>query len=87
VWGIEKDASWRSSCTSFLAYLGSFQVNTAISSPRTTEHVLLYVPFVKHLLVPLQYSHLLDTCHPTSTHSLYLHPTISRSYLLHKSYS
>lgn len=34
------------------------QVNTAISSPRTTEHVLLFVPFVKHLLVPLQYSHL-----------------------------
>jgi hypothetical protein len=38
--------------------LSNLQVNTAISSPRTTEHVLLFVPFVKHLLVPLQYSHL-----------------------------
>lgn len=32
-------------------------MNTAIHQPKTTEHVLLFVPYVKHLLVPLEYRH------------------------------
>ncbi|WWC65281.1 uncharacterized protein I303_107898 [Kwoniella dejecticola CBS 10117] len=36
--------------------LGDLVVNTAIRQPRTTEHVLVFVPFVRHLLVPLEYS-------------------------------
>lgn len=32
-------------------------MNTGIRQPRTTEHILLFVPFVKHLLVPLQYTY------------------------------
>ena len=39
-------------------FQGSFrQVNTAIHQPRTTEHVLVFVPYVRHLLVPLEYRH------------------------------
>jgi hypothetical protein len=37
--------------------LGDLVVNTAIRQPKTTEHVLVFVPFVKHLLVPLEYTH------------------------------
>lgn len=33
------------------------QVNTACRQPKTTEHVLVFVPFVKHLLVPFDYRH------------------------------
>lgn len=33
------------------------QVNTACRQPKTTEHVLVYVPYIKHLLVPLEYKH------------------------------
>ncbi|WVQ63611.1 uncharacterized protein L199_001764 [Kwoniella botswanensis] len=36
--------------------LGDIVVNTAIRQPKTTEHVLVYVPFVRHLLVPLDYT-------------------------------
>lgn len=33
------------------------QVNTALTRPANTEHVLIYVPFVQHKLVPLEYVH------------------------------
>ncbi|WRT70801.1 uncharacterized protein IL334_007800 [Kwoniella shivajii] len=36
--------------------LGDLVVNTAIRKPKTTEHVLLFVPFIRHLLVPLEYT-------------------------------
>ncbi|WWC72674.1 uncharacterized protein I206_106638 [Kwoniella pini CBS 10737] len=36
--------------------LGDLVVNTAIRQPKTTEHVLVFVPFVRHLLIPLDYS-------------------------------
>ncbi|WVN89108.1 uncharacterized protein L203_104324 [Cryptococcus depauperatus CBS 7841] len=36
--------------------LGDLVINTAIRSPRTTEHVLIYVPFTRHLLLPLSYN-------------------------------
>ncbi|KAK8850632.1 hypothetical protein IAR55_004551 [Kwoniella newhampshirensis] len=36
--------------------LGDLVVNTAIRQPKTTEHILIYVPFVRHLLVPLDYT-------------------------------
>ncbi|WVW80734.1 hypothetical protein I302_102720 [Kwoniella bestiolae CBS 10118] len=36
--------------------LGDIIVNTAIRQPKTTEHVLVYVPFVRHLLIPLDYT-------------------------------
>ena len=32
-------------------------MNTAISQPQTTEHILIFIPYVKHLLVPLEYVH------------------------------
>ncbi len=32
-------------------------MNTAIRQPQTTEHILVFVPTVKHLLVPLEYTH------------------------------
>ncbi|ORY31308.1 hypothetical protein BCR39DRAFT_465990, partial [Naematelia encephala] len=32
-------------------------INTAIRQPQTTEHVLLFVPFIKHKLVPLEYKY------------------------------
>jgi hypothetical protein len=37
--------------------LGDLIVNTAIQHPKTTEHVLMFVPFVKHRFVPLDYTH------------------------------
>lgn len=33
------------------------QVNTALTRPSNTEHVLIFVPFVQHKLVPLEYVH------------------------------
>lgn len=32
-------------------------MNTALRRPKGTEHVLIFVPFVRHLLVPLEYVH------------------------------
>jgi hypothetical protein len=37
--------------------LGDLVVNTALHKPVNTEHVLIYVPFVQHKLVPLEYVH------------------------------
>ncbi|TXT13026.1 hypothetical protein VHUM_01427 [Vanrija humicola] len=37
--------------------LGDLVVNTALHKPTNTEHVLVYVPFVAHKLVPLEYVH------------------------------
>lgn len=31
-------------------------MNTAIAQPRSTEHILLFVPSNKHLLIPLEYT-------------------------------
>ncbi|KIR27943.1 hypothetical protein I309_03263 [Cryptococcus deuterogattii LA55] len=36
--------------------LGDLVINTAIRAPKTTEHVLIYVPFTQHLLLPLSYT-------------------------------
>ncbi|WVQ95317.1 hypothetical protein IAU59_002412 [Kwoniella sp. CBS 9459] len=35
---------------------GDLVVNTAIRAPKTTEHVLIYAPNVRHLLIPLDYT-------------------------------
>ncbi|OCF35860.1 hypothetical protein I316_02353 [Kwoniella heveanensis BCC8398] len=35
---------------------GDLVVNTAIRAPKTTEHVLVFAPNVRHLLIPLDYS-------------------------------
>ncbi|GMK59359.1 hypothetical protein CspeluHIS016_0703740 [Cutaneotrichosporon spelunceum] len=37
--------------------LGDLVVNTALSRPSNTEHVLVFIPFVQHQLVPLEYVH------------------------------
>lgn len=37
--------------------LGDLVVNTALHKPTNTEHVMVYVPFVPHKLVPLEYVH------------------------------
>jgi len=37
--------------------LGDLVVNTALHKPQNTEHVLIYIPFVQHKLVPLEYVH------------------------------
>ncbi|KAK4683748.1 hypothetical protein P7C73_g6480, partial [Tremellales sp. Uapishka_1] len=37
--------------------LGDLVVNTAIRQPQTTEHVLVFVPFIQHRLVPLEYTY------------------------------
>lgn len=36
--------------------LGDLVINTAIRAPKATEHVLIYVPFTQHLLLPLSYT-------------------------------
>ncbi|EIW70208.1 hypothetical protein TREMEDRAFT_56844 [Tremella mesenterica DSM 1558] len=36
--------------------MGDLVVNTAIHNPRSTEHVLVFVPTIKYLLVPLEYT-------------------------------
>ncbi|BEJ07260.1 hypothetical protein CcaverHIS641_0405290 [Cutaneotrichosporon cavernicola] len=54
------DASWREleKCgASKRMRLGDLVVNTALSRPSNTEHVLIFVPFVQHKLVPLEYVH------------------------------
>ncbi|WVF67733.1 hypothetical protein IAT40_002492 [Kwoniella sp. CBS 6097] len=35
---------------------GDLVVNTAIRAPKTTEHVLVFAPNVRHLLIPLDYT-------------------------------
>ncbi|WVQ77011.1 hypothetical protein IAR50_006690 [Cryptococcus sp. DSM 104548] len=36
--------------------LGDLVANTAIRHPKTTEHVLIYVPYAQHQLLPLSYA-------------------------------
>ncbi|TYJ52722.1 hypothetical protein B9479_006656 [Cryptococcus floricola] len=36
--------------------LGDLVANTAIKRPKTTEHVLIYVPYAQHQLLPLSYA-------------------------------
>jgi hypothetical protein len=57
------------------------QANTAIRSPRTTEHILLYDPASQHLLVPLDYSkspsgHLPPYIDAFTLPPLYYHPLL-----------
>lgn len=53
-------ASWREleKCgASKRMRLGDLVVNTALARPVNTEHVMIFVPFVQHKLVPLEYVH------------------------------
>lgn len=53
-------ASWREleKCgASKRMRLGDLVVNTALNKPTNTEHVLIYIPFIEHKLVPLEYNH------------------------------